>query len=102
MVSRSSAESEYHVMTNVTYELVWIRDMFTRLDLAPEYLMRLYCINQTVVHIAKNLVFYKHTKHIKVDCHLVCQKIEEKIVQPRHASSNHQLADLLTKSLGKT
>jgi len=27
MVSRSSAESEYHAMVNVTCELVWVTDL---------------------------------------------------------------------------
>jgi len=63
--------------------------------------MRLYRDNQVAAHIAKNSVFYKHTKYIEVDYHLVCQKIEENIVQARHISSSHQLVDLFTKSLGK-
>jgi len=36
--------------------------------------MRLYYDNEVTIHMAKNLVFYGLTKHIEVDCHLVCQK----------------------------
>jgi len=73
----------------------------TELDFAPNYPMRLYCDNPAVVHIAENLIFHKHTKHIEVIYYLVCQKREEKIIQAQHVSSSHQLTDL-TKSLEKT
>ena len=102
MVSRSSAGSEYRAMVNVTCELIWIRHLLTEFDFAPEYPMRLYCDNQVVIHITENSVFHKRTKHIEADCHLVRQKIKEKIVQARHMLSDHQLTYLLTKSLGKT
>ena len=36
-----------------------------------------------------------------MDCHLVQKKIKE-IVQARHVSSDHQLANILIKSLGMT
>jgi len=85
-------------MTNVTCELVWVRDLLTKLGFAPECHMKLYCDN----HIAENSVFHEHTKHIKVDYHLVHHNIEEKIVQTRHVLFGHQLADLLTMFLGKT
>ena len=47
-------------------------------------------------------MFHERTKHIEMGYHLICQKIEEKILQARHVSSGHQLAHLLIKSLGKT
>ena len=69
VVSRSSVKSEYRTMENVTCELVWIRELLTELGFAPKCPMRLYCDNEVAIHIAKNLVFYEHTKHIEVDCH---------------------------------
>ena len=65
-------------MMNVTCE---IRDLLTELDFTPECPMRLYCDNQTVIHIIENPVFHEHTKHIEVDCHLIRQKMKENIAQ---------------------
>ena len=65
-------------MANVTCELVWIKDLLTELDFAPLCPMILYCDNQ-IIHIAENPVFHESTKHIEVNYHLVCQKIEERL-----------------------
>jgi len=65
-------------MVNVPCELVWVRHLLTN---APECPMRLHCDNQVVLHIDENPIFYERTKHIEVDCHLIRQKIEEKVVQ---------------------
>jgi len=63
--------------------------------------MRLYGDNKATIHIAENDVFHEKIKHIEVDRHIVRKNIEDKIVVAKHVSSGHQLADLLTKSLGK-
>jgi len=46
VVSRSSAESEYRAIVNVTCELVWVTDLLTELGFAPECPMGLYYDNQ--------------------------------------------------------
>jgi len=64
--------------------------------------MMLYYDNQDAIQIAENSVFHEYIKHIAVDCHLVYQKVEEKVIQTRHVSSEYQLAYLLTKPFEKT
>ena len=101
MVSRSSAESDYQAMANVICELVRIRDLLRELQFLSPIPMRLYCDNETTIHIAENLVFHECTKHVEVDCHLVYQKVvDDKIIETRYVCSANQLADLFTKPLG--
>ena len=88
-------------MANVTLELIWIKHLLTEIDFPPECPIRLYGDNKAAIHIAENDVFHERTKHIEVDCHIVRKKLENKIVVAKHVSSRYQLADFLTKPLGK-
>jgi len=63
--------------------------------------MRLYCDNITAIHIVENLIFYKRTKHIDGDCHLIRQKVtEDKIIELKHIFSINQSAEKSAKPLG--
>ena len=90
-------------MKNVRLELIWIIiDLLTSIDFPLECPIRLYGDNKITIHIAENTLFHEITKHIEFNCHIVPQKLEEKIIVTKYVSSRHQLVDLLTKPLGRT
>nr|AAT40538.2 Integrase core domain containing protein [Solanum demissum] len=70
-MSRSSAEAEYRSMGNAVAEQ----------------------------STAANPVFHERTKHIKIDCHFIRQKIQERWVKTEHVGTKDQIADILRKEL---
>ena len=75
---RFSAEAEYRAKASFTYELVWVKQFPQELKSCEIQQMKMYCHNQDLVHIASNLVFYKRTKHIELDCHFIWKKLLSK------------------------
>ncbi|XP_062014054.1 uncharacterized mitochondrial protein AtMg00810-like [Rosa rugosa] len=100
-VSLFSAEAEYRAMSGACCELTWLGFLLQDLGVLQPKPAVLYCDNKAALHIAANPVFHERTRHIEMDCHFIRDKIQDGYVVTNFVNSSHQLADVLTKPLGK-
>ena len=85
-VSQSSAEAEYKAMAQTTCELQWLQYLLCDLGISHPNPMTLYCDNQATLHIAAHPVFHERAKHIEIDCHFICEKLQSGLL---HTSYTH-------------
>ena len=100
-VSRSSVEAEYRSMASTVAEVTWIIGLFLELDILVALPVVIHSDSTAAIQIASNPVFHERTKHIDIDCHFVREKIQRGIVFIQHLATTEQLADVLTKGLGR-
>ena len=57
------------------------------------------CDNQSAIHLARNSMFHKRTKHIDVRYHWIRDAIEDKIFELDKVHTDDNGSDMLTKVL---
>ena len=100
-MSRSSTEAEYRSMAATTCELLWLSFLLKDLHIEVQLPITLFCDNKSAQQIAANPCYHDRTKHLDIDCHFTRDKIQEGFLQTAFIPTHLQLADLMTKALGK-
>ncbi|XP_016170530.1 uncharacterized protein LOC107613175 [Arachis ipaensis] len=98
-VARSSADAEYRTLALATFEGRWLTYILRDLQVPLCKPITLFCDNQSAIHIASNPVFQEHTKHIKINCHTVQNRVYDGSLKLLPVPSSEQVVDILTKSL---
>jgi hypothetical protein len=100
-VTLSSTEAKYMALSDTSCQIKWIQSLFSELG------YQIKCIpicadNQGSIFIRSNLVQEKHTKHIDICNHYICECIENEDVSVVFIEGNDNPADMFTKNLGAT
>ncbi|XP_068662890.1 secreted RxLR effector protein 161-like [Aristolochia californica] len=100
-VSKSSTKTEYRVMSTACSEIIWLRSLLAELQFPQTTSTPLHADSTSDMQIAKNPIFYEHTKHIEVDCHSIHDTLERRVISLPYISSDLQVADVFTKAMSQ-
>ncbi|KAG8097902.1 hypothetical protein GUJ93_ZPchr0013g34364 [Zizania palustris] len=102
VVALSSCEAEYVAAATAACQGIWLSRLleeFQGEEKANPFTLRID--NQSAIQLSRNPVFHDRSKHIDTKYHFIRQCVEENRVRVEHVNTNNQLADILTKSLGR-
>jgi hypothetical protein len=101
VVALSSCEAEYIAATFTATQALWLARLLGDLLGCKTETVKLKVDNKSALALAKNLIFHERTKHIQIKYHIIQSCLEEGSMKASHISTEDQLADILTKSLGR-
>lgn len=101
-VADSSTAAEYMALHEAVKEALWLRSLgqFVKVDFKNPIII--YEDNNGCIQIANNPTDHKRTKHIDIKYHFTREQVQKGIITLRHISTEEQIADIFTKSLGAT
>ena len=100
-VALSSCKAEYIAAVTASCQGVWLARLLAELKGEEADAVTLKIDNQSAIQLSKNLVFHDRSKHIDVKYHYIRECIEEGRVDVEPINNKLQLADILTKALGR-
>ena len=99
-VATSSTEAEYYAVNEIRKELLWCSQLLNEMGFQIKFPIIIYCDNLSAIKIAENDVDHGRSKHIDIVYHAIRDDIKNKMIEIKWVSTEHQLADIFTKSLG--
>ena len=97
----SSCEAEYIAAALGACQGVWLSRLVAEMVGGEVQKFRLLIDNQSAIELAKIPVFHDRSKHIDTRYHYLRDCIEKNILEVDHVGTDEQVADILTKPLGR-
>ena len=72
IVSLSTTEAEYMAAVEVSKEALWLRGLVETFSIVQDS-VQIHCDSQSAVHLTKDHMYHKRTKHIDVKFHKISQ-----------------------------
>jgi len=100
-VALSSIEAKYRSLTEGAKEAAWLKLLLCSIGQSKDKSVKIHCDNHSCIKIARSDVYHVRTKHIEVHYHYIREWLLQGEIELCHVASKGQLADVLTKPLGK-
>ena len=81
---------------------MWVQNLLHELGISLQQTPTLFCDNTGATYLCANPVYHSRMKHVALDYHFVRERCSEGSLRVLHISSKDQLADMLTKPLGRS
>ena len=101
VVATSSCESEYIAAATTACQGIWLSRLIGEFQNKELRTPKLLVDNKSAISLSKNPVFHDLSKHIDTRYHLIRDYIEKGDLELDYINTEAQLADILTKALGK-
>jgi hypothetical protein len=101
-VALSTMEAEYIALSHAARENLWLRSLFTELNLSPSNPFPIFCDNRGAIDFTFNAGYHARSKHIDMRHHFIRDLVTSHKVSVHHCASEDNLADIFTKPLART
>ncbi|SOV02238.1 uncharacterized protein UDID_19152 [Ustilago sp. UG-2017a] len=99
-VSLSAVEAEFIAATEATREVLFLKQLLRSIGIATST-PTVYSDNTGCIQVSKDPAQHWKLKHINTKYHFVCNNIQEGRVQIKYVDTTRNLADVLTKPIGR-
>ena len=100
MVALSSCEAEYIAGAGAACQAVCLTRLLKDVTGDDPQTPQLKMDNMSAIALSKNPMLHDRSKHIDMKFHFIRECIDKGSILLEYASSQEQLADLMTKALG--
>lgn len=101
VVALSSCEAEYIAATTAACQGIWLSRLMAEIlgEKPNQTVMKID--NKSAISLCKNPVLHDRSKHIDTRFHFIRECVEKKQIVVEYVRSEDQLADILTKPVGR-
>ena len=101
-VALSSMEAEYMAFASATREALWLRTIFSELNLDTPLPTHINVDNLGTISFAENSGYHARSKHIDIRHHFIRENIASNKVSVSYIPTDENTADIFTKGLDKS